>query len=188
MTSRWYIIRPITIGPHKSTKICWCADQQMWVHLWGPCVMGVYYIMIIIEISKKRGLIGRIFHFRRSQKNTLVALDGTIWSCLVWLLPSRQNGENACFEKHLEHRYFNGMIDLYSHSMRVPWCGHFCSTELYFVDALTWVLMIRWPSQNRPLAKKDWRTLIRACQNTPWDLCTYQQTMLWIHGTIILQC
>ena len=30
--------------------------------------MGVYYVMIIIEISKKRILIGRIFHFRRCQK------------------------------------------------------------------------------------------------------------------------
>ena len=29
------------------------ANQQIWVHLWGPCVMRVYYIMIIIKISKK---------------------------------------------------------------------------------------------------------------------------------------
>ena len=43
------------------------ANQQMSVHLWGPCVMGVYYIMIIIEISKKRVLIDRIYHFRRCQ-------------------------------------------------------------------------------------------------------------------------
>ena len=43
------------------------TNQQIWVNLWGPCVLGVYYIMIIIKISKKRILIGRIFHFRRCQ-------------------------------------------------------------------------------------------------------------------------
>ena len=56
--------------------------------------------------------------------------------------------------------------------------------ETRFVDVLTWVFMMRWPRQNRPLAKKDWRALIRACQNTSWYLCTYQQTILWIHGTV----
>ena len=43
------------------------ANQQIWVHLWGPIVMAVYYIMIIIKISTKRILIGRIFYFRRCQ-------------------------------------------------------------------------------------------------------------------------
>ena len=43
------------------------ANQQIWVHLWGPCVMGLYYIMIIIKILKKRILINRISDNRRCQ-------------------------------------------------------------------------------------------------------------------------
>ena len=34
--------------------------------------MSVYYIMIIIEISKKRILIGRIFHFCRCWNHLIV--------------------------------------------------------------------------------------------------------------------
>ena len=43
------------------------ANQQIWVHLWGPCVMGVYYIMVTIKILRKRILINRIFDNRRCQ-------------------------------------------------------------------------------------------------------------------------
>ena len=64
---------PVTVGPHKYRNICWLAESkhaanhQMWVHLWGPCVTGPYNIMAVIKISKKRILIGRIYHFRRCQ-------------------------------------------------------------------------------------------------------------------------
>ena len=47
------------------------AIQQIWVHLWGPCVMGLYYVIIIITISKKRILIDWIFHFHRCQMTLL---------------------------------------------------------------------------------------------------------------------
>ena len=53
----------ITIGPLICAKICWLAEpkhelfdsayQQNFVHLGGPIVMGVYYIMIIIKILKE---------------------------------------------------------------------------------------------------------------------------------------
>ena len=42
-------------------------------------LMGVYYIMIIIKISKKRILIGRIFHYRRCHSG------GTRWNHLIVL-------------------------------------------------------------------------------------------------------
>ena len=89
---------PIMIGPHKCTQMCWlaqsktsdskcfdAANQQIWVHLWGPCMMGVYYIMIIIKISKQRILIGRIFHFRRCQiilwRNKMEPFDLAWFGC-----------------------------------------------------------------------------------------------------------
>ena len=31
---------------------------------------------------------------------------------------------------------------------------------------------------------KDWCALIHTFQNMPGDLCTYERTMLWVHGTI----
>ena len=43
------------------------ANQQIWVHLWGPGVMGMYYIMIIIKMLRKCILIDRIFDNRRCQ-------------------------------------------------------------------------------------------------------------------------
>ena len=66
------IYRPITIGPHKGMKICWAKTwviasvlmphQQIWAHLWGPGMMDVYCIMIIIKILRKRILIHQMFH------------------------------------------------------------------------------------------------------------------------------
>ena len=48
-------------------------------------VMGVYYIMIIIKISKKRILIDRIFHFRRCQvirwRNEMEPFDCAWFGC-----------------------------------------------------------------------------------------------------------
>ena len=53
---------------NTSDSECFDAtNQQIWVHLWGPCVMGVYYIMIIFKIFRKRILINRIFDNRRYQ-------------------------------------------------------------------------------------------------------------------------
>ena len=95
-TSRWYMIRPITIGPHKCTKICWLADLQIWVHLWGPCGCVLYndYHRNIEKADFNRSN----FPFPSQSINTLVALDGTIWSCLVWLLPIRSDdyGMRTC--------------------------------------------------------------------------------------------
>ena len=50
-------------------------------------VMGVHYIMIIIKISIKRILIGRIFHFRRCRCrfSISVASGGTRWNHLIVL-------------------------------------------------------------------------------------------------------
>ena len=183
--------------------------------------MGVYYIMIIIKISKKRILIGQIFHFHCCQIilwwNDMEAFDRAWFGCC----PSRripsddnwiptcssndvnvtcnaigltqatgrwkqmrthaQNGENACLIKSPEHRQVHEMLDFYSHSMRVPWFGHFCSTETRFVDVMTPVFMIRWPCQNRPLAKMDvrWYEPVKIHHGT----CVHQQTILWIQGT-----
>ena len=88
------------------------------------------------------------------------------------------------FLKSPEHRYVHEVLDLYPHSTRVRWFGHFCLTEIRFVDVLTWGFMMRWPCQNRPLTKKNRHTLIRACQNRSRDLCTYHQTRLWIHDRV----
>ena len=93
-----------------------------------------------------------------------------------------QNGEKA-FLKPTECRSVNEMPDLYTLSKRVPWFGYFCPTDTRSAHVLTWIFMIRWPRQIRPLAKKDWRTLVCACQNTSW-VPVYQQIMLWIHETI----
>ena len=47
---------------------------------------GVYYIMIIIKISKKTYFRPN-FPFPSLLNKTLAERYGTIWSCLVWLLP-----------------------------------------------------------------------------------------------------
>ena len=67
------------------------------------------------------------------------------------------------------------MLDLYSHSTRVPWSGHFCPTETHFINVLTSVFMIGWLRQNRPLAKKDvrWWAPVKIHHGT----CVHQQTM-----------
>ena len=57
-----------TQSQNTSDSECFDAvNQQIWMHLWGPCVMGVYYIMLIIKILRKRMLINRIFDNRRCQ-------------------------------------------------------------------------------------------------------------------------
>ena len=67
---------PITIGPHKCTKICWLAVKTRAIAIdLTPlinkfeciCVMGMYYIMIIIKISKKRISIDQSHRYGRHQ-------------------------------------------------------------------------------------------------------------------------
>ena len=71
----------------------------------------------------------------------------------------------------------------YSHSMQVPWFDpllldrdmfHRCF-DLGFHDQMA---TSKWTTHQKGC------TLIRASQNTSWVLHTYQQSMLWIHGTM----
>ena len=68
---------------------------------------------------------------------------------------TRQNGENACFLKSNEHRKLEeyARLTFSFHVDAAVW--HFCSTAVRFVDVSTCIFMIRWPCQNRPLAKAD---------------------------------
>ena len=114
----WYVLyaslyHTITIGPHKCAKICWlsqntsdsecfdAANQQIWVHLWGPGVMGVYHIMIIRKILRKCILIDRICNNHLCQIIRWWQLKEPL--CCAWFVcspsgytPSKDYGISMC--------------------------------------------------------------------------------------------
>ena len=70
---------PITIGPHKfSLSLVFWLCESTNLSSFVRAMRDRYYLMTIIEISKKRILIGRIFHFRRCRK-----FGGTSWHHLI---------------------------------------------------------------------------------------------------------
>ena len=64
-------------------------NQQMFVHLWGPCVKSEYYVMIFFVILKKTYLNRPNLPFPTLSNNTLTAIDRITWPDLVELLPPR---------------------------------------------------------------------------------------------------
>ena len=70
-------------------------------HDWPSRMMGVYYIMIIIKISKKRILIGRIFHFHHCEIilwwNEMEPFDRALFGCCPsGRIPSDDYGIPTC--------------------------------------------------------------------------------------------
>ena len=66
-----------------------------------------------------------------------------------------QNRNNACLLKSPEHRWVQEMLDLYSHSTRAPWFGHFCPTGN--VSSMFW-LMFSWSDGRVKINHKPKRT------------------------------
>ena len=67
---------------HESDNECFEADNhQIWMHLWGPGVMGVY--MIIIKMLRKCILNSRIFYYHRCEITLWGQLKEPL--CRAWL-------------------------------------------------------------------------------------------------------
>ena len=102
LTNTWKFVDKQSHIMSDSDSECFdAANQQIWVHLWGPCKMGVYHIMIIIKISKKHILIGQIFHFYCCQiilwQNKMEPFDCAWFGCCPsGRIPSDDYGIPMC--------------------------------------------------------------------------------------------
>ena len=151
--------------------------------------------MIIIKISKTGILIGRIFHFRRYQiilwRHSMEAFDRAWFGCCPsgrthfddYGIPSCNSNDVTCSGAGLSQAagrthaqrwrecllfqitwaHISSRDARFIFSMRVPWFGHKDTFRRCF-DMAFHDQMAAPKSTTHP--KKDWRTLVRACQNT----------------------
>ena len=168
--------------------------------MWGPYVMGVYYIMIIIKISKKRILIGRIFHFRRCQlilwRNKMEPFDRAWFGCCPSVrIPSDDYGIPQRSSNDATHRAARRECLPF----KITW-AQISSRDSKFIFSLN-VGAVVWPllpdkdtfrrcfdlgfhdqmAASKSTTSQKGRTLIRACQNTPWILCTSKYLLLFVN-------
>ena len=179
-------------------------------HDWPSRMMGVYYIMIIIKISKKRILIGRIFHFHHCQIilwwDEMEPFDRALFGCCPsGRIPSDDYGIPACrsndVTRSAEHWAYPSSKSLKTDAnsctkrieclpFKVTW-EQISSRDARFIfslhaDAVVWPLLadrdtfcrcfdLGFHDQiaaSKSTTGQKGRTLIRACKNTSWNLCT----------------